>query len=441
MIRTTALLAALLIWLVSSGAAARELTLEQAVDEALAHNQDYLIARAELERAEAEIKRATADALPNLSLGSSYTRNLKIPEVVFGGMSFRLGTENTIDAGLTLTQPIWQGGKVMAAIKIARLYRKYTESAVREAEAEIRYGVREAFLGAILAQDVVQVYRDALATAELNLEIVSKMQSQGVVSEYEKLRAEVEVANLRPQLLKAENTSILALNALQNLIAGEAREPLELRYQFDSTLADEQFRLEALFDAALAKRAALKQQEHLKEITQRAIGVAKAERSPKFDLISQYGWRYQADDFGMDGNKWSPSWTASITLSMPIFDGFTTKAKVQKARVDHAQVELGYEKLRRQIELQVRDAFLRYTESTERLRTQIKTIEQAEEGLRIARIRYQNGVGTQLEILSSETALTQAKTNYVQATHDTALAAYRILRVTGVETLDELKEQ
>lgn len=420
---------------------ARTLTIEDAVAEALRSNQDYLISRAELEKAEAEIQKATADAYPHLALGSTYTRNLKVPEVVFGGQSFKLGADNQIDAGLTLTQPIWQGGKVLSAIKIARTYRQYIQEAVNEAGAEIVFAVRNTFLDVILARDVVNVYHDALATAELNLEMVGKMQAQGIVSEYEKLRAEVEVANLRPQLLQAQNRSELALYALRNLLSLDLTESIELQYAYDATSAGGTLYLARLTELAIANRAVLKQQEHLKDITRRAVGIAKAEGAPKFDFVSQYGWRYQADDLGLDRNKWSPSWSASLSLSYPIFNGFSTKASVRKAKVDKLQVELGYEKLREQVELQVRDAYMRYNEAVERLQSQRKTIEQAEEGLRIARIRYQNGVGTQLEILSSESALTLARTNYVQATHDVALSVYRLERVTGLDNFDEIKER
>ncbi len=422
-------------------ASARTLTLDEAVQEALKGNQDYQIARTELEKAEAEIQSATADVYPHLILGSTYTRNLEIPEIVFGGQTFRLGTENQIDAGLTLKQPIWQGGKVLAAIKIARTYRKYTEEAVHEVEAEVVFNVRQSFLDVILARDVVNVYRDALAAAELNLEIVSKMHAQGVVSEYEKLRAEVEVANLRPQLLQAQNRADLALHALRNFLSLETSDEIELQYSFDSTNVGQVLSLPHVTELAIANRSVLRQQDHLKEITRRAVGIAKAENSPKFDFISQYGWRYQADDFGLDGENWSPNWTASISMSFPIFNGFSTKASVRKAKVDRQQAEMSYEKMREQVELQVRDAFLRYGEANERLQSQRKTIEQAEEGLRISRIRYQNGIGTQLEILSSESALTLARSNFVQATHDAALAVYRLLRVSGMTTFDELKEQ
>ncbi len=422
-------------------AAARALTIEQAVGEALQTNQDYLIVKGEQERADAEVQRATADAFPHLSFGSSYTRNLKVPEAVFGGMKFKIGTDNTLDLGLTLTQSLWEGGKVLNAIKIARIYHKYVDELVRESESQITFGVREAFLNAILAQNAVQVYKDALATAEWNQGMITKMREQGVVSEYEKLRADVEVANLRPQLLQAENQAILALNVLRNMISSGGAEPLELSYGFDSTLVGQSLNFDQLLKVAVERRAALIQQDYVRQMSKRAVGIAKSEQSLKLDFMSRYGWSYQADDFSLDSKFWSPSWTATFTLSYPIFNGFSTRAAVRKARVDHRQAELSYEKLLEQVELETRDAFLRYNETAERLRTQRETIAQAEEGLRIARIRYQNGVGTQLEVLSSEAALTLAKTNFIQAEHDAALAVYRLLRATGVTRFAELKEQ
>lgn len=435
------LISLLTICSLSAVAEARVLTIDAAVAEALQYNEDYRIARSEIERAESEIQRATSDAYPHLNLGSTYTRNLMIPEVVFGDMVFKLGTENQIDVGLTLTQPIWQGGKVVSAIKIARTYRKYTQEAVREAEADVTFGVRQAFLGVILSRDVVNVYRDALAAAELNLDMVQKMRSQGVVSEYELLRAQVEVANLRPQLLQSQNQTELSLQSLRNLLSVESSDTIVLEYSFDTTQALQSLNLANLTDLAIKNRGLVRRQDYLREMTGRAISIAKAEGRPKFDFVSQYGWRYQADNFKMDSEKWSPSWLASISLSYPIFNGFATKASVRRARVDKFQADLTFEKTVEQVRLEVQDAFLRYFEATERLGTQRLTIQQAEEGLRIARIRYQNGVGTQLEVLSSESALTQAQTNFVQATHDTALAAYRLLRVTGMTTFEELKEQ
>ncbi len=420
------------------------MTIDDAVASALRNNQDYLIAKSQLEKAEAEIQKATAGALPTLSFGSAFTRNLKIPTLSIGGESFKYGSDNQMDVGLTLTQPIWLGGKVFAAMKIAKIYKSYTEDMVREAEGQIVYGVRRAFLAAILTQDVVKVYKDALSTAELNLDIVNKMYSQGVVSEYEYLRAQVEVANLKPQLTQTQNGAVIALESLKNLIGVKLSEPLDLQYEFDSTVVGRQLNLEYLQNLASANRASLQQQEHLADITRRAIGIAKSGRSFNLIFESQYGYRLQGDDDAFrlfKGHDWTPSWTAVMSLSMPIFDGFSTTAEIRKAKTDNQDANLSLEQLKQQVELDVRQAYYTYEESGERLKAQLKTIEQAEEGLKIARLRYQNGVGTQLEILSAEAALTQARTNYVQATHDAAAAVYGLLRVTGVNNIEMLKEQ
>jgi outer membrane protein len=419
-------------------------TIDDAVAMALRNNQDYLIAKSQMEKADAEIQKATAGALPTLNFGSSFTRNLKIPTIVFGGQSFRLGADNSMNIGFSLTQPIWLGGKVFAAMKIAKIYRNYTEDMIREVEGQITYGVRRTFLGAILAQDVVAVYKDALATAELNLDIVDKMYSQGVVSEYEHLRAEVEVANMRPQLTQAENSALVALESLKHLIGVNLSDSLELRYEFDSSMVGRQLNLEYLQKLASAHRASLQQQEHLTEITRRAIGIAKSGRSFNLIFQSQYGYSLQGDDESFRlfvRHDWTPSWTATLNLSMPIFDGFVTSAEIRKAKTDDRDAKLSYDQLKQQVELDVRQAYYTYAESGDRLKAQLKTIEQAEEGLKIARLRYQNGIGTQLEILSAETALTQARTNYVMATHDAAAAAYGLIRVTGVNNFDMLKEQ
>jgi len=429
--------------LANASAFAASITIDDAVASALRNNQDYLIAKSQLDAADAEVQGALAGALPQLSFGSTFTRNLKVPTVVFAGESFRFGSDNEMNLGLSLTQPIWLGGKVFAAIKIARVYRRYTEEMVKEAESQVTYGVRRAFLGAILAQDVVKVYQDGLATAEMNLDIVSKMRSQGVVSEYELLRAQVEVANLKPQLTQAQNNAQNALDNLKKLIGAKLTDPLELSYGFDSTMVGQPLSIDHLQALAGEHRAALRQQQYVQDIAKRAIGVAKSGRSFSLIFQSQYGWQLQGDDDQFQlfkGDKWTPSWTAALSLSMPLFDGFSTSAAIKKAKVDSRTADLSYAQLKEQVALDVHQAYYNYQESGERLRAQLKTIEQAEEGLKIARLRYQNGVGTQLEILSAESALTQAKTNYVQATHDAAAAVYGLLQVTGVNNIQELKE-
>jgi outer membrane protein TolC len=351
-------------------------------------------------------------------------------------MRFKLGTDNQIDVGVRVTQTLWHSGRVFSAIRIAKLYKEYTQQGVDEAGLDIKFNVRQAYLATLLARNYVDVYRDALEAARLNYEMVEKMQQQGVRSEYELLRAKVEVSNLEPQMTQAQNQARIAENELKNLIEFNLSDSLALEYDFDSSLVQQPLQLPLLIGIAKERRSVLLQQDLLRDITRRAIGVVDSENSFKFDLESQYGWQYQADNFDIgESNVWSEQWSAGILFTWPIFDGFENKAQVRKAKVDHLQAELTYEQLLDQIEAEIREAYLLYLEAGERLLAQRTTIAEAEEGLRIARLRYNTGVGTQLEVLSAESALTQARNNYVQATHDAALAVYRLVRVAGVEEL------
>jgi outer membrane protein TolC len=401
------------------------LTIDEAVQLALQRNEDFLVVLTELEKADADVKNAVAGALPHLDFDGRLQRNHEIPTMVFGGETFKLGTNNNLNFSLTLTQPIYLGGKVFSAVKIARIYRKYISEMVRESEIEVVFGVRQAFLGAILSQDYVAVYRDAVATAELNLEMVSKMAAQGVVSDYEVLRAEVEAANLRPQLTQAENRAVMALDELR---------------EFDPLVAHESFNLAGLQKSATSHRPLLQEQAYYEELRQKAIGVAKSGYRPNISLSSGLNWTYQDDDLDIGLRDFTRSWATTLFISMPLFDGFATSAEVKKARLDHHASQLQAKQANDRVEIEVRSAHLQFQEATERLQAQTKTVEQAEEGLRISRLRYESGVGTQLEVLSAESALTQAKTNFVQATHDAALGVYRLQRVTGLEDWKQLKE-
>lgn len=420
---------------------AATLTIDQAVNLALARNKDFLVVKTELDKADAEVKNAVAGALPHLDFSSNYQRNHEIPTVVFGGEEFRLGTKNNINLGLTLTQPIYLGGRVFAAVKIARIYRKYINEMVEESKSQVVFGVRQAFLGTILAHDVVDVYRAAVETAEYNLSVVQKMAAQGMVSDYEVLRAEVEAANLRPQLIQAENDAEIAIDRLKDMIGMDSGESLELAYEFDPSVSAHHLDLDKLQSSAAEQRPLLKEQDYYEQMRRKAISVAKATgRRPNISLSSGLSWAYQRDDLELSSDNFTRSWTTTLNFTMPLFDGFAAGSETKKAELDHHASILQKEQAANQVEIEVRAAYLQYQEAGDRLQAQARTVDQADEGLRIARLRYESGVGTQLEVLSAESALTQARTNYVQATHDVALAAYRLLRVTGIENWDELKE-
>ena len=187
------------------------LTVEKVRQRALDYNRQLLSAKKELDRAKAEIISARSGALPQLSLDGRYTRNLTARELFFGDEVIPISKNNEFDLSLSLTQPLYIGGKVGSALKIAKIYRDYSEEEVKEVEREIVYSAESIFYNAILAKSNLDVIKKESLVWNLNLEIAEKLFSQGMISEYELLRARVEKLNTEPKLISAESDLNLAL--------------------------------------------------------------------------------------------------------------------------------------------------------------------------------------------------------------------------------------
>lgn len=434
-------LIALLIPVLNSGVNAEtELTVERAVNLGLQNDETYLIAAEELERASGQIREAWSGALPRLDFNGRYTRNLEIqkvfvsfPEEMGGDQTFKMGTNHNYAFGLSLTQPIFLGGKVGGALKIARFYEAYAKHRLDQTRHDVVYEIKRKFFMAKLAGDVVAVYSDAIRQAELNYGNVEKLFDQGMASEFDLLRAEVELANLRPQLIKARNDSTLSILDLKNKLGLPDDEQIALSYQFDSTGYEETSDLEAGLSHASEQHPALLQQEYAVKGYEKAIGITKADRWPQVILQSSYDVVSQTDQFRPPHNSWSDSWSASVVMSFPIFDGRAVSGRVKQARANYNQSRYLERQIRENVLLAVRSAYMSWQEAVASLKSQKRTIAQAEEGLRIANLRYSNGIGTQLEVLAAQTANTQAKVNYIRAIYDYELAAAGFLKAAGYE--------
>lgn len=434
-----AVVASLLI-LSPVASAQRELTLDDAVALGLQNDEKYLIAQENMERAAGQIREAWAGALPRIDFTGRYTRNLEIPENVIstpdstGEMQtqkFKFGTDHNYSLGVTLTQPLYLAGKIGGALKVARYYASYAKYGLKQMRHDIVYEIKEAFFMARLAEDAVKVYEDAVAAAELNFGNVRRLFDQGMASEFDLLRAEVELANLRPQMIRAENDSEIAMINLKNRLGLPATEELSLSYEFDPTHLQEKPDLRSGLTHARESHPAILQQEYAVKSYDKAIGITRADRLPQLVLQSSFDYISNTNELSPPSDSWSKSWSASLVLSIPIFEGRAVSGRVMQAKADYNQARYTARQVEENVLLAVRAAYASWQQAVESLRSQEKTIAQAEEGLRIANLRYENGVGTQLEVLNAQTANTRARVNYINAVYDYELAVAGFLRAAG----------
>ena len=412
----TALVAAIMVDCVQ--AAEFPLTVQDVRQRAVLANRRFLSAKEEINKASAQISQARSGIFPDISAGATWDHNFKIPELLIQSdeetMRLKMGFNNSFGATIQVKQALWEGGKVLNAWAIAKLYREYTSDNLQRAEDEIVYNADVLFYTAILQKANLEVMQKSLDAASENLTVVEKLFAKGMVSEFELLRAKVEQSNLQPSLLQAESDVNLSQRTLKSFLGIDLRDTVQLVEMPDDTSLAALPNAEQLTTIALDKRPDLQAAGHLRKITNKAIAVAKADYQPKLDGYARWSWSAQSDQFRINQNK-SSSATAGLSLNIPLWKGGQVGGAVAYRRADFNQATFAEAQLRDDVTLEVEEARDRLVQAKKSLDVQKETIAQAEEGLRIANLRYAQSIGTQLEVLSAQAALSQARRAHAAA--------------------------
>ncbi len=417
------------------------LTVHDAIDLALENNESYLIAKKELEKARNQIYEVRASALPQLSASFNVLRNWELPSFVidFDGepMNLRAGTYYSLTSSLTITQPIYNGGRVFSALSAAKLYKKFSIEQLKMQEQQLKYDVIAAFHGTIMAEDLLRVARQSVELAQAGLDVVKKMEAQGTVSDFEVLMAEVRLANAKPQLIEADAAARLANEALNNLIGLSLNERINLLYDMDSSLyIIPEFDLDSARISSLEKRPEIKMMRLQNKMLKKAVSIAKAGYRPSINLLTTLQFQAQYDDNRWPDRKdWNRSALTAISISIPIFDSWKTPSRVKQAKLELSQSKLSEKELEDNLKLEIEQSWWNYQKARESLASQGHSVEMAKRGLAIARLRYENGVGTQLEMFEAEMSLTVAETNRAKAFYDLVTGYAALMKTLGEEDL------
>jgi outer membrane protein TolC len=424
-----------MIWS-STGYSATPLTLQDVKARAIGFNRSYLSALDDVTKAQSDITKARAGVLPNINLSGSYSRNMLIPSFFVTAdtetIEFKTGFKNNFGASVSLVQSLYEGGKVFSALAIAKLYRNYANAVASQVQSEVVYSAELLFYGAILKRSNLEVLNKEYEAASQNLEVVRKFFEKGMTSEYELLRAEVEVNNLKPTQLTAESDVRLSEKDLKSFIGIGLSEEITLVEEVDDTSLAGLKPLAEFTGDALAGRPEMQQADNLMQITGKAVRVAKGGYLPSVIAISSFGWQTQSDAFTLRENT-SNSFTAGVNISVPIFNGGYTRGDIAMRKAENNQARLALKQTEDQIELEVERAYDQMLQAKKALDIQGATIAQAEEGLKIANLRFETGVGTQLEVLSAQAALTKARNQLATATFMFRKARAELKKATTVD--------
>ena len=411
----------------------RRLSIEDAIRHAMKYNPELKTARLEVERSDARVTEAWGNALPSIDFSGTYTRTLKSP-IFFANFNgeeqkIEMGLPHSLNMALTGKQILFNGA-IIVGVGAAKVYSNIAKDLHVSKQVETINKVRKAYYGALLAREVVDMMRSSLQNAEDNMKNVLLMRKQGIVSEYDELRASVQVENLRPSLIQSENNYDLALDALRNEIGADNEEKISIVDSLVFHAVNDSI-IERAEDYMLNSNPNLQAINHQIELNHAAVFAERSNYLPTIAAFGQYQYQGAKNELKFSSNDLIASTQIGLTLSLNIFQGLQTRARVEQAQVEQLKSEEQRVSLERSLKTGVHSVIGNLKQAQKRVEAQQKTVETARRGYSIASARFRANAATQLEVNDAQLALTQAEVNRVQAVYDYLIAAADLDQLIG----------
>lgn len=407
------LLSAALTMALSQSAFAGEtvaLNLDDAMLRAFRTNPTVSIAQYELDSARASYNAARQSR--GISISASHqTKRYGNDDAVEVNGNWTKGIGNKHSNGLTASLPIFTGGKLSGQIQKAKANFKYNEIGVQRTYNEMRSTVTSGYFDMLQADNMQKLSAESVTRLEDHLKNVQAQYDVGVVAKADVLRSQVELADAKQDLIKAENQYQLAEASLNRIVGL----PMDTNLKLDNILVYTAYdrTMEDCLAYAAEHRPELEQAKQNVEAYKGALKVARSGHMPQVAASASQSW----SDTNWPGDE-NGNWGVGVSVEMNVFDTGVTLSKIHGAEADLKNAEETYRDTVDSVNLDVRNNYLSLREAEKRISTTKLAVEQADEDYRIAQLRYMSGVGTNTDVLDAQVALTQAKTNYTKALYD-----------------------
>lgn len=404
-----------------------ELDLDDAVQRALTTNPAVKIAISQKKGSKAELNAARSGRGISISVNhqsgrggyadDQYSRALTsisggLP--VYSEENVGKGIGNSHSNSITASIPIYTGGQLSGTIDQAKANYKSYALGETKAYIEMKKTATDGYFSLLQAGNMENLYQDSVNQLEEHLKNVQAQYDVGVVAKVDVLRSEVSLANAQQQLIQAANNYDVAEASLNKIIGTSLDTTLKLKdsLQYNTPYEND---MQYCLDYASMNRVDLEQGRLAVDAAKGAVKVAKSGFLPKVNASAGEAW-------GGNGSNWpgddKENWTVGISASMNIFDSGVTLSKVHAAEEKLLQAEETYRDTVNSVELEVRSNYLGLREAEKRISTTQVAVAKAEEDFHIAQVRYMAGVGTNLDVIDAQVALTEARTNFVNALYD-----------------------
>lgn len=394
---------------------AREMSIKECTSIALSQHPMIVAAQQGVLEAQERVAVRRGAKLPQVAFRTEVQRYDWLPpnkEKLLGGGS------SDVYSAMTLSTLLFSSGRAEADIDSASAVMYATMEDLRRARQDVALSVARAYYNSLRAEAVLNARTEAVTQMEQHLKVAQRKYDIGKAAKLDVLRAEVQLADVTQAKLLAANQLDITRLELANAMGLESDSPQVIPLpdeQPSPPLTDSG----AYLDEALKINPAYLKSVLLTKSAESEVRSAKADSGPELSLIGSYN-REGKDVPDIE------NWNVGLAVSMPIYTGGITRARVSEAKAVVQQSKANTDLTRQRITLGVRSASLSTQDAANRLTATRKSVEQAREALRVAQEKYDAGLGSSTEVLDTQVALTQAETNYAQALYDGKIAAVQL---------------
>ena len=410
-----------------------DLNLPKTVQMALDYNRDIKNSQYALKKAEYAINQAQAGKKPTVDYTFGAQRSRATDVATYSRAASLMGSANSISNafsnGISVNIPLYTGGLVEGQIDVAKLGKTNAQEEILRVEQATKYSAIEGYYALLAYQELQGVYHEAVDNLQGHLDNVQAQYNVGTKAKVDVLSSDVSLANAKTTAITADNNVAIAESNLNNILGL----PLETKLN----LADHQLpfdtyniSLQEAMDYAMKYRPEVLQAAIAVQEAERSIDIADAGNKPTVAITGGNDW---ADNTfpGIDANK--RSWKVAAGVTYNFYDGGATKAKVNQAKQDLLVARETEQKTRESVQLQVKQAYLNIRSAAQKVEETQTVVDQARENYRIQNIRYQAGVGINLDVLDAQLSLNQAQVNHIQALYDYNVGIAKLEQVMGVD--------
>lgn len=416
----TFVVAVLLISLPSPSLAARSVTLEEAFSMAVQTHETVKIAGEELEQARAGQDKALSNFLPELRVDGSYTRYTSEKTV----STFLIQPRNSTRVDVTLTQPLFEGGKNWSSRRQAGLVTDRSRLGLNAAREDIVRQTAVVYYGVLKAKSGVDIKEAALKRALERRKVARARFEVGEVTRSAVLRAEAEVAGAEAELTRSRATLRDALNLIKRLTGIDG----DIDVVRPSPLPEVEARPDELIEKAYASRRDYRQSFIDEKVAKEGITFARGNFLPSLNIEGNYNWRQQTPSttFLLENST-----SAALVLSYPIFEGGLRRAELSEARSRLRETELRRLALKRDIEVQVREAYNDMVSLGALIESFKRQVAFAEEDYKMVFEQFKYGIATTVDVIDADTTLISAQSSLASSVFDHELSILELQYAVG----------